>query len=124
MTVEELEQFIESHGVKIVYTPQLETCGGYSKQHQTIYMPGSYQSLPKNALSVLAHSMRIICSATTATTTNRGRTSRPTSRATHHLAHRVRVSGKLHEGQLSAIAEELGVTTWIVKAYQRCLRVS
>ncbi|QJC22037.1 ImmA/IrrE family metallo-endopeptidase [Arcanobacterium buesumense] len=125
MTVEELEQFIESHGVKIVYTPQLETCGGYSKQHQTIYMPGSYQSLPKNALSVLAHEYahHLLGHDGPQPPTEEERADRLAAQLIISPTE-YELAEKLHEGQLSAIAEELGVTTWIVKAYQRCLRVS
>ncbi|WP_216395963.1 ImmA/IrrE family metallo-endopeptidase [Arcanobacterium phocae] len=125
MSIEELENFIEATGLFVTYLPGLQIPGCYVKSAKTIYLSCELHAKPTNAISVLAHEYAHHLLGHDGP--------QPACEEEHadRLAARLLISPteyalaeKIHDGHIPAIADELGVTCWIVKAYQRCLRVS
>lgn len=122
MTVEELEQFIESHGVHIVYLPSMEHNGQYCRTLNTIFVNARLHSLPKNVISTLAHEYahHLLGHDGPQPACEEERADRLAAQmlitpAEYALAER------LHEGNAVGLAEELGVPIWVVKAYREAL---
>lgn len=123
MTLEELEQFIESQGVAITYKPNMRVPASYNHQLNRITLSACLQSMPRNAVSTLAHEYahHLLGHDGPQTQTEEDRADRLAARLLISPTEYARAE-KIHDGHIPAIADELGVTCWIVKAYQQCLK--
>lgn len=122
MTLEELEQFIESQGVAITYKPNMRVPASYNHQLNRITLSACLQSMPRNAVSTLAHEYahHLLGHEGPQPACEEDRADRLAAQMLITPEAYARAE-QLHEGHIPAIADELGVTCWIVKAYQRRL---
>ncbi|WP_216395982.1 ImmA/IrrE family metallo-endopeptidase [Arcanobacterium phocae] len=122
MTLEELEEFIESQGVAIIYKPNMRVPGSYNHRLARIALSTSLQSMPKNAISTLAHEYahHLLGHDGPQPPTEEERADKLAAQLIISPTE-YELAEQLHDGHIPAIAEELGVTSWIVKAYQNAL---
>ena len=125
MTLDELIAVVEATGITVCWGIFTEANGGYDAATSTIWLDRALDSTPRRAVSVLAHECAHALEG------HEGPQSRAVERRCDEIAARILIdpddyaaAEKLHGGyNKTAIAEELGVATFIVSAYRRLLAV-
>lgn len=122
MTLDELISVVEATGFTVAWGAFRQSNGGYHSPTRTIWLDQTLDHTPRRAVSVLAHEFAHALEG------HDGIQPRAIERRCDEIAARILIdpeayaeAERLHGYNKAAIAEELGVASFIVSAYRRCM---
>ncbi|WP_406709326.1 hypothetical protein QEV61_04540 [Trueperella pyogenes] len=121
MTISELIELIEGHGIAVSWG-KIPTLAAYHHRTRTIWIDPALASMPRAGVSTLAHEYIHALHGH-----DGAQPASVETRVDREAAQLLVVpeayarAEQMHDGNAAAIAEELGVTTWIIEAYRETL---